>query len=59
MDSGNTEEALKLLSELRTNVLKLEEANWREQWLGEFRKRFGHYLDAAKKNAIGLNVSSP
>jgi ParB-like chromosome segregation protein Spo0J len=55
LDSGNEEEALKLLSQLRTNVLKLEEASWREQWLMEWNKRFGHIWERAKKSAISLS----
>lgn len=54
LDSGNEYEALKLLSGLRTQVLKLEEASWREQWIGEFDKRFGHLWERAKRNAVNL-----
>lgn len=58
MDSGNETEALKLLSNLRTQVMKLEEASWREQWMGEFNKRFGHLWDRHKKNATNLSVAA-
>jgi hypothetical protein len=58
LDSGNEEEALKLLSQLRTNVLKLEEASWREQWLMEWNKRFGHIWERAKKSAVGLGSAT-
>lgn len=54
IDSGNEEEALKLLSSLRTQVLKLEEASWREQWLNEWDKRFGHLWERAKQNPVQL-----
>lgn len=54
LDGGNETEALKLLSGLRTQVLKLEEASWREQWIGEFDKRFGHLWERAKRNAVNL-----
>jgi hypothetical protein len=57
IESGNEAEALKLLSELRTQVQQLEEAGWREQWLGEFNKRFGHLWERAKKSAVGLNAA--
>lgn len=57
MDSGNESEALKLLSNLRTQVLKLEEASWRDQWMSEFDKRFGHYWVRAKQNAASLSTA--
>lgn len=58
MDSGNETEALKLLSGLRTQVLKLEEASWREQWIREFDKRFKHLWDRAKNNPANLSQAS-
>lgn len=58
MDSGNETEAYKLLSGLKVQVQKLEEASWRDQWMGEFQKRFGHLFDRAKKTAISLSASS-
>lgn len=58
MDSGNEQEAIKLLSSLRTQVLKLEEASWRDQWMGEFDKRFGHIWDRHKKNAVSLSAAA-
>jgi hypothetical protein len=58
LDSGNEPEALKLLSALRTHVMKLEEASWRDQWMREFEKRFGHIFSRAKEKAIRLNQTS-
>ena len=57
IDSGNEEEALKLLSTLRTQVMKLEEASWREQWLHEWDKRFGHIWERAKQKPVDLSVA--
>lgn len=54
MDAGNEQEALKLLSRLRSEVLKLEEAQWREQYLKEFDKRFGHIWARYKTGAVNL-----
>jgi hypothetical protein len=58
MDSGNETEALKLLSSLRTQVMKLEEASWRDQWMLEFEKRFAHIWTRAKANAVSLSTAS-
>ena len=54
-DSGNESEAIKLLSELRSRVMQLEEASWRDQWMREFDSRFGAYWERAKGKAVGLN----
>lgn len=58
MDAGNEEEALKLLSNTRAQVLKLEEAVWREQYLTEFDKKFGHLWDRHKRRAVALNKAA-
>jgi hypothetical protein len=58
IDSGNEEEALKLLSNLRTQVMKLEEASWREQWLNEWNKRFGHIWARAREKAVDLSQAA-
>jgi len=53
-DSGNEEEAIKLLSKLRGEVIKLEEAQWREQYLDQFDKRFGELWRRHEAKAMGL-----
>lgn len=58
IESGNEEESLKLLSGLRSQVMRLEESSWREQWMREFDKRFGHIWDRAKRSAIDLSSAS-
>lgn len=55
MESGNEEEALKLLSHTRAQVLKLEEAVWRDQYLAEFDKRWGHLWARHKQRAVRLD----
>lgn len=55
MEANNEQEALKLLSQIRSEVLKLEEAPWREQYLQEFDKRFGILWERHRKSAIRLD----
>jgi hypothetical protein len=54
VDSGNEQEAIKLLTKLRGEVVKLEEAQWRDQYLDEFDKRFGNLWERANKRAVSL-----
>jgi hypothetical protein len=54
-DSGNEEEALKLLSSTRSQVLKLEEAMWRDQYLAELDKRFSHIWGRHRDRAVRLD----
>lgn len=55
IEGGNEQEALKLLSTARANVLKLEEAPWREQYLREFEQRFGHIWERNKGKQVRLD----
>jgi len=59
IDSGNEVEALKLLSNLRNQVMRLEEASWRDQWMVQFDKRFSHVWERNKKNAVDLTKVDP
>lgn len=54
LSAGNEGEALKLLSVLKSHVMKMEEANWRDQWLKEFKQRWGHIWDRQKNRAVSL-----
>jgi hypothetical protein len=54
VDTGNEAEALKLLSRVRTEVLKIPEDVWREQYVGEMDKRFGHIWKRNKSKAVSL-----
>jgi len=53
-DSGNEEEALKLLAKIKNDVLKMDEDVWREEWLKEFEKRFGHLWARHGTRAVSL-----
>jgi len=55
LDAGNEEEALKLLSNTRSQVLKLEEAMWRDQYIAELDKRFSHLWARNKSKAVRLD----
>jgi hypothetical protein len=58
LESGNDTEAYKLLSNLKSQVMMLEEASWRDQWLGEFQKRFGHIYERARQNPVNLSSAT-
>jgi hypothetical protein len=54
MEAGNESEALKLLSRVRAEAMKLEESGWRDQYMQEFEKRFGHIWARQNKRSVGL-----
>lgn len=49
MNSGNEAEALKLLSRCKAEAMKIPEDMWRNQFLEDMKKRFGHVWDRQKK----------
>lgn len=55
MGVGNEREVWKLLSSLRSMVEGMEEENWRQSYMDEFKKRFGHILAQQKGKAVPLN----
>lgn len=59
IDGGNEEEALKLLSRLHTEVLRMEEDSWREQYLEEFGKKFSHLWQRNHPSAASLARMQP
>lgn len=56
MNSGSEEEAMKLLSECKTSALKIQEDIWREKFMKEFERRFGHVFERMKGKRIKLGV---
>lgn len=54
MEAGNESEALKLLSRVRAEAMKLEESGWRDQYMQEFEKRFGHIWARQNQRSVGL-----
>jgi hypothetical protein len=54
IDGGSEQEALKLLSKLHSEVLKMDEDAWRGQYLEEFEKKFGHVWTRNHPSAASL-----
>ncbi len=53
-EMGMEGEALKHLSELRDNAARVVEPQWREKYMKEFDRRFGHLYEKAKRRASPL-----
>lgn len=56
VDTGNEEEALKLLSAIKAEVIKIEEDVWRRNYLEALEKEFGHIWERNKKRAAKLGL---
>lgn len=58
MGSGNEQQALKLLSKVRSEVLKMTEDSWRTQYIRELDMRFGHLWAKQKGKGVRLDVGT-
>ncbi len=57
MNLGMDTEALKHLSELKDQAAKVSEPMWREKYMEEFQRRFGHLWKAAHQRGKAVKMT--
>lgn len=55
MNSGSEGEAMKLLAECRAKAMLIEEPVWREKYINDMNKRFGHIYERTKGKGVKLH----